>query len=131
MSLTPPDRLPVSDQLRATASFHPRRAGDGRETARSPLGTRELPLAGPTRRSSRIAAQFARQPIHIEEFENDADSGDAAHARKIQQKETAAQRAAAHQLRSDEEIARALQAELDNEDRAPALSAAGFAAEAA
>ena len=65
------------------------------------------------------------------EDEDDADSGDAAYARKLQQEETAAQRAAAQQLRSDEEIAWALQAELDNEDRAPALSAAGFAAEAA
>ena len=44
---------------------------------------------------------------------------DAAYARKIQQEESAAQRAAAHQLRSDEEIARALQAELDKEERAP------------
>ena len=50
------------------------------------------------------------------EDEDDADSGDATYARKLQQEDTAAQRAAAQQLRSDEEIARALQAELDNEE---------------
>ena len=70
--------------------------------------------AQPTRRPSYVA-----ESKDDEEFENDADSGDAAYARKLQQEETAAQRAAAQQLRSDEEIARALQTELDDEDRAP------------